>query len=299
MESKWTTHFIIFSLLLAVSLGANIYSISQLHRISTEMVNWGEVGDAQRQLKTEVQSVRGAVESLRSQIAAGEAEERRFTPGELILGERRGSTQPVTFLWQVKEYEKGAEVSLHYRLSSAAEYEEVEAEAAGEGSFKAQVEFDLTMEPGVKVEFDADGFGEKMPKKIEGIDRNTPNQYQYYFTLDNGDKVYTSQTRTLDLSKVVANALAPLAMVVKGSKDDTFEVVIREQSPAPSVMSLQEVTVEGVGDGQSLGKATLTKDTEEDVHRGTLSLAGGQLQVLRLLLTYDEGTQISKEIRLR
>lgn len=249
MSNKYLGNIII--LLLVVSLSFNIFAFKKICSLRDGLKNQ----DARIQ-----QVINEYLGPIKSKLDRIEEQNNWLTPVVLKAGETAGESQALVFSWQVKEYPVGAPVILYYRLDNEDDFIPVKAESAGGGNFTVQLQIPKSLKPEWSIKYLDEASDLQPPKtshKIEGTDGGTT--LNYYITMQDGNKVFTSEEKSVNISKIVQVA-APINISVSYSQGE-YRITLAETQKEKPEITIKQAALEIYKDGNKLEEIPFKKKT--------------------------------------
>ncbi|MDR5660042.1 hypothetical protein RH915_11125 [Serpentinicella sp. ANB-PHB4] len=178
---------------------------------STRQVN-NRVMSLQNQvsgLQNQVQQLSSRISSVDTSIHSIREDARPWTTGEIQFLEVKDGEADINISWRLREYKKGSEVALHYRLGDTGEFNKVIATKA-DGYYDATITVEVEVEPMIYMMTSKVEKRGNQNKESHVIDEKQNFPYEkekystltYYISVNDGDTVQTMESRVVNLDKI-------------------------------------------------------------------------------------------------
>lgn len=284
---------IIILFLLILVLISNTFVLFKINEVKEELMY----------LKDNVSSikfdVRNSVNNVRNMVNDINEQTRWITPVKVSLGEKRGNKQIVNLSWQVRDYTQNSQVNFYLRPGANNTFQKIPVENTGGSTFAVDIETLLDLEPEFTIITEHPSTSSQ--NETIGIEEKSSTAslvHEYYVEVREGKNIKSSEPATLNLgNKLRSREFAPIKLAIAYLSETKYSLTVFEEERGDNSNKLTKVSVNGIDDiGNSFNKE-LTKQ-DKAIFTTTIELGENTPQKIKLLLKYDTGKTISKELSL-
>ncbi len=181
-------HIKLILILLSASLILNFYTISKINQMSDL---------TKREIRSLIEGiVEDDLEDINEEIKQIKENQRWISYIEVSQVGADGNMQTYKFNWSIKDYKLDSKVIFYCRNSENDTYEQFDVNEISQGNYVAELQITFTDGPEWVIRY-TDNSGH-----INTIKNISPNIYEYYVALEDGDHIVTSGVESINLSKL-------------------------------------------------------------------------------------------------
>ena len=209
----------------------NLYSLGQVRSLKND------VNDLQGRLDASSGDLRAQINHLRSQLTRLEEEKKLISRMDVAPQEVEGIISAVVFSWQVRDFQSGGNVNFHYRQAgSDGVFASVAAEQGEDLLFRAEAPLKIEPSPFREIRRETAYAGSNA--RVEGVGPFEPGMdnavYEYYVSINDGQKVTVTDRETIDLGKLRLYGLNPVEVFVfEHAERGSVDISLREIASRP------------------------------------------------------------------
>ncbi len=295
-----------FMIFLAIILVMQIFTWSNTRQLHQEIE---QLQHRLRSMESEVSSGMSATRSIVEQIRQ-DANWWSFTNDIEVISIDQDKTK-IKVSWMVKEQNQGEQIDLHYMLAQDTAYRSIVAEQDGKGGYSAILEVDTPNEPPINI-----GIGGHIGNMGWGQAYDSAGifQLEYYITRDDGDRVLSSETKSLDLTKIAFQLFEQLDVSIFADENENLSAMLQvfpydRQTPFYTLESIflenrdangrvlqhwQFAADDSRGDAPQISSDTFNNEFPRTYRVEATSLQ--EIQSLYLVVEYNEGLRYEQKV---
>lgn len=267
-----------------------------------------------RYLKEQITRLQGEMYGLRTQVTAEvtsigstvqrmHEESRWWTPATADFRDIDETSAVAEIRWQLREHRADSEVTLHYQPPGEQDFTSIPAEEKTDGYFAAAVPLDVPLEPLWHVELSR-AEQDSPPARLAAEERVSQGQNEprlrYYYSVQDGEKVLTSDISDLNLFPLITRLFDPLHLEVS-LDGDSITVTLNETTTGTARFELRDVHLETrQSPGRTLEKWRLEPAGAEREYRlhAVTATPSVPYDALYVVAEYAEGLVAEKQLPL-
>ena len=223
-------------ILLVLVLIISWSSLSAIRSVRQQVQSMqGELHNLRSQVTHEVGSIRGTVQSIRD-------EARWYTAPRFEVTGTEDTIAMIRLSWNLQEYTEGSIVTLNYRYADQAAFTGIDANEESSGLFAVEFPIEIMMEPNLSFSVSKASGSDTRTSRNQSVavveeewgPGSSPMLLQYYITLQDGEKIRTSEQYTMELDKLSYNYFNPLHLSINWEGDEKMDVVLTQFPNIPT-----------------------------------------------------------------
>lgn len=213
------------SIIVIVLLIMNFITFIKLGDLNNQIEN---LKYGQNQIQSSIGGISGNVNNTLNRFTR---EQTWITQVQANEGKTKIEDEKITAVlnWQIKEYQKGAEVVFNYRQRDTEEFIAIPAESIGDGLFEVVIPFEVEVEP--FWEIGVSHSSEKNSITEEVVDKGQkPSGINYYISMSMNDSVKSSEVSHFSPNYLVRTKYEPIMGHID-IRDNWVDISLFQHSP--------------------------------------------------------------------